>query len=47
MQFKELEWRDIISDGVIVCSVCEVKICGWISLKQISERQPRNKGHSK
>lgn len=41
MQFKELEWRDIISDGVIVCSVCEVKICGWIKMEFRINHEPK------
>ena len=30
MQFKDLEWKDVISDGIIVCSHCEINLCGWI-----------------
>ncbi len=33
MQFKELEWKDIISDDVFVCSTCEIKLCGWIRIE--------------
>ena len=29
MQFKELEWKDIISEDVIVCSVCIIKVYGY------------------
>ena len=30
MKFKELEWKDIISDGVIISSTCEVKVYGYV-----------------
>ncbi len=33
MQFKELEWKDIISDGVTVCSHCEINLCGVIKIE--------------
>lgn len=33
MQFKELEWKDIISDGVIICSTCQISMCGWIKIE--------------
>ncbi len=33
MQFKELEWKDIISDGVTVCSHCEINLCGVIKME--------------
>ena len=29
MQFRELEWKDSISDGVIVASNCVVKVYGY------------------
>ena len=29
MKFKELEWKDSISDGVIICSNCIVKVYGY------------------
>ena len=41
MQFKQLEWRDIISDGVFVCSVCEIKICGWIKIEFRINYEPK------
>ncbi len=28
MQFKELEWKDIVSDGMIVCSNYRINLCG-------------------
>lgn len=33
MQFKELEWKDIISNGVIICSTCQISMCGWIKIE--------------
>lgn len=30
MKFKELEWKDVISDGVIISSTCEVKVYGYV-----------------
>ena len=33
MQFKELEWKDTISDGVTVCSHCEINLCGVIKME--------------
>lgn len=33
MQFKDLEWKDVVSDGVTVCSHCEINICGVIRME--------------
>lgn len=33
MQFKELVWKDIVSDGVIICSHCKISICGVIQIE--------------
>ncbi len=41
MQFKELEWKDIISDGVFVCSTCEIKLCGWIKIEFRINHEPK------
>ena len=41
MQFKQLEWRDIISDDAIVCSVCEIKIHGWIKIEFRINYEPK------
>ena len=41
MQFKQLEWRDSVSDGVIVCSVCEIKICVWIKIEFRINHEPK------
>ncbi|MBD5459797.1 MAG: hypothetical protein HDR26_02475 [Lachnospiraceae bacterium] len=44
MQFKELEWKDITSDGVIACSTCELSICGWIKIEfRINHESKENK----
>ena len=29
MQFRKLEWKDIISDGVIVKSDCKIKVYSY------------------
>ena len=33
MQFKDLEWKDVVSDGVTVCSHCEFNLCGVIKME--------------
>lgn len=33
MQFKDLEWKDVVSDDVTVCSHCEINICGVIRME--------------
>ncbi|NBJ95687.1 hypothetical protein [Parablautia muri] len=44
MQFKDLEWRDIISDSVVVCSHCEINLCGWIKIEfRINHEREENK----
>lgn len=44
MQFKDLEWKDIISDGVLVCSHCETNLCGVIKMEfQINHEQKEDK----
>ncbi|MGN0163803.1 MAG: hypothetical protein ACI4EA_09560 [Candidatus Ornithomonoglobus sp.] len=40
MQFKELDWKDSISDGVIVCSNCKLNICGWINIEFCINHEP-------
>lgn len=32
MQFKNLEWKDVISDNVFVCSHCKINLRGWIEI---------------
>ena len=41
MQFKELVWRDHISDDVIVCSTCELSICGVIKIEFRINHEPK------
>ena len=41
MQFKELEWKDIISDGVTVCSHCEINLCGVIKIEFKINHEPK------
>lgn len=41
MQFKELEWKDIISDGVIICSTCQISMCGWIKIEFRINYEPK------
>lgn len=41
MQFKELEWKDIISDGVTVCSHCEIDLCGVIKMEFKINHEPK------
>lgn len=41
MQFKELEWRDIVSDGTVVCSNCKVNLCGVISMEFNINHDPK------
>ena len=40
MQFKDLEWKDIISDGKFVCSTCKLNICGWIKITFTINHEP-------
>lgn len=44
MQFKDLEWKDVVSDGVTICSHCEINLCGWIKIEfRIEHEQKENK----
>lgn len=40
MQFIDLEWRDVVSDGVIVCSHCEINLCGVIKIEFKINHEP-------
>lgn len=33
MRFKELEWEDVISDGIIIASNCHVKIYDSVNVE--------------
>lgn len=41
MQFKELVWKDIVSEDVIVCSHCEINLCGWIKIEFRINHEPK------
>lgn len=41
MQFKELVWKDITSDGVLVCSYCEINLCGMINIEFRINHEPK------
>lgn len=41
MQFKDLEWKDVVSDNVIVCSHCEINLCGWINIEFKINHEPK------
>ena len=41
MQFKELAWKDIVSDGTVVCSNCRIKLCGIISMEFKINHEPK------
>ncbi len=41
MQFKDLEWKDIMSDNVVVCSHCEINLCGWIKIEFRINHEPK------
>lgn len=41
MQFKDLEWKDVISDGVIVCSHCEINLCGVVKMEFKINHEPK------
>lgn len=41
MQFKELEWKDIVSDGKFVCSNCRINLCGIISMEFKINHEPK------
>lgn len=42
MQFKDLEWKDVISDSVSVCSTCEINLCGWIKIEFRINYEPKD-----
>ncbi len=41
MQFKDLEWKDIMSNDVPVCSTCEINLCGWIKIEFRINHEPK------
>lgn len=45
MQFKDLEWKDVISDNIIVSSHCEISLCGWIRIEFKINHEPKEDKH--
>lgn len=41
MQFKDLAWKDIVSDDVIVCSNCRINLCGVIKMEFNINHEPK------
>lgn len=41
MQFKDLEWKDIISENIIVSSSCKINLCGWIKIEFKINHEPK------
>lgn len=41
MQFKELEWKVIVSDGIVVCSNCRINLCGVINMEFKINHEPK------
>lgn len=41
MRFKDLEWKDVASDNVIVSSHCEISLCGWIKIEFKINHEPK------
>ena len=41
MQFRDLEWKNIVSDGVLVCSHCEINLCGVIKIEFRIDHEPK------
>ena len=41
MQFKDLEWKDIVSDNVIVSSHCMINLCGVIKIEFRMNHEPK------
>lgn len=46
MQFKDLEWKDIISDNKIIRSRCYINVCGWISIEFEINYQPKEENYN-
>lgn len=41
MQFKELVWKDIVSDDMLVCSHYDINLCGWIKIEFRINHEPK------
>ena len=46
MRFKELEWKDSISEGIIICSSCQMNICGYIKIEFRIEHQKKEDAYN-
>ena len=42
MLFKDLEWKDIVSDNVIVSSHCIINLCGVIKIEFQINHDPKD-----
>lgn len=45
MQFKDLEWKDVVSDNTVVCSHCEINLCGVIKMEFRINHEPEENKH--
>lgn len=44
MRFKDLEWKDVASENVVVSSHCMINLCGVITIEfQINHNPKENK----
>ena len=41
MRFKDLEWKDIISDGMVVCSNCRINLFDVINMEFKINYEPK------
>ena len=41
MRFKDLEWKDIISDGTVVCSNCRINLLDVINMEFKINYEPK------
>lgn len=41
MKFKDLDWKDIVSDSVIVSSHCIIDVCGVIKMEFKINHEPK------
>lgn len=42
MRFKDLEWKDVVSDNVIVSSNCIINLCGVIKIEFQINHDPKD-----
>lgn len=41
MLFKNLEWKDVVSDEITVCSHCEINLCGVVKMEFRINYEPK------